>query len=131
MDARHLEIVGQLAEIVDSTVRVSSCHFARTPTKAGLSLLPVNLFIEPEHKPFLLEGSSRRPLIHGFGGTPAESPSANVDRQADRQALLLPGFALICYPARSALCRMDRQHNRGCGGIEEAGRSKLLVVDTP
>jgi carboxylesterase len=69
---------------------------ARTVTRAGLSLLPVNLFLEPEHQPFLLEGG--RPsalLVHGFGGTPAEMRAIGETLHQDGwtvQALLLPGF---------------------------------------
>jgi len=106
---------------------------ARAVARAGLSLLPVNLFIEPEHQPFLLEGG--RPaalLVHGFGGTPAEMHAIGETlHQAGWtvQALLLPGFGsdITTLPDRRYTEWID-SITEAAGALREAGKRPLLIV---
>jgi carboxylesterase len=106
---------------------------ARAVTRAGLSLLPVNLFLEPEHQPFLLEGGKPATLlVHGFGGTPAEmSAIGKTLNQAGWtvQALLLPGFGseIATLPDRRYAEWID-SITGAAGALREAGNGPLLVV---
>jgi carboxylesterase len=83
----------------------------------------LNLFAEPEHRPFCLEGG--RPavlLVHGFGGTPAEMRGLGDSlHQAGWTArgLLLPGFGadIATLP--------ERRYGEWLKSIQDAATSLL------